>query len=334
MKHSNVAIFVPHNGCPNQCSFCNQKQITGQCNQPTADDVDKAVNIAINSKNYSSENSEIAFFGGSFTAIEKDYMLLLLKTAYKYVCKGMFKGIRISTRPDCINEDILDILKKYGVTAIELGAQSMVASVLLANDRGHTCADVVKASNLIKDYCFSLGLQMMTGLYKSSNEYDIFTAEALAKLKPDTVRIYPTIVMENTRLAQLYREGKYNVSSLEDAVSLCSRLLIFFKNENINVIRLGLHSSDDIEHHRVAGPWHPAFRELCESRSLYTKFLNELSQKPKGIYNIYVNSKMVSKAVGQKKCNVTALKETGYDIKFIGDKNLSENAFVIKQILE
>lgn len=334
MKHSNVAIFVPHNGCPNQCSFCNQKQITGQCSQPSANDVDKAVNIAINSKGYNSETTEIAFFGGSFTAIDENYMLLLLKTAYKYVCKGMFKGIRISTRPDCINEDILDILKKYGVTAIELGAQSMVDSVLLANDRGHTSNDVVNASNLIKDYCFSLGLQMMTGLYKSSNEDDVFTAKAIAALKPDTVRIYPTIVMENTRLAQMYKDGKYIVSTLENSVSLCSTLLDFFEKKNINVIRLGLHSSDDIEHHRVAGPWHPAFRELCESRSLYNKLTKELFLKPKGKYNIYINCKKISQAVGQKKCNVTALKDMGYEVKFIGDKNLSDNVYKVKQILE
>lgn len=332
MKHSNVAIFVPHNGCPNKCSFCNQKQITGQCYQPVSDDIDKAVNIAVNSKYHCSENSEIAFFGGSFTAIDRDYMLLLLETAYKYVQQGLFKGIRISTRPDCINEDILNILKSYGVTSIELGAQSMIDSVLDANDRGHTSIDVIRASDLIKSFSFSLGLQMMTGLYKSSNKYDILTAKAIANLKPDTVRIYPTIVMENTRLAELYRSGEYSVSTLENAVDLCSALLDFFEEKNINVIRLGLHSSDDIEHNRVAGPWHPAFRELCESKSLYNKFLSRLSLRPKGKYSIYINNKRISKAVGQKKCNIIAFNEKGYDIKFIGDSNLSDNCYKIKQI--
>ena len=146
MSHSNISIFVPHLGCPHQCSFCNQKHITGCSTLPSADDVHDTVNTAIHSKNYDSQGTEIAFFGGSFTAIESEYMLELLTAANKYVKSGLVKGIRVSTRPDCINEQILQLLKNYSVTAIELGAQSMVDSVLSANNRGHRSCDVKKAS--------------------------------------------------------------------------------------------------------------------------------------------------------------------------------------------
>ena len=185
MSHSNISVFVPHKGCPNDCSFCNQRAISGQAVPAMPKDVENAVKIAIEYK-VDPKNTEIAFFGGSFTAIERDYMLSLLTAAKHFLDTYNFKGIRISTRPDCISEDILEILKNYGVTAIELGAQSMCDDVLLANRRGHTTDDVRKASKLIKEYGFELGLQMMTGLYKSDFAKDEYTACEIIKLKPDT----------------------------------------------------------------------------------------------------------------------------------------------------
>ena len=162
--HANISVFVPHLGCPNMCSFCNQRYIARTEEIPTEATVINAVNIAMGSKNYSAENTEIAFFGGSFTAIDKDYMLRLLGAAYPFVRDKKVAGIRISTRPDAIDEEILNILKNYGVTSIELGAQSMCDAVLQMNNRGHTVTDVINASKLIKEHGFSLGLQMMTGL--------------------------------------------------------------------------------------------------------------------------------------------------------------------------
>ena len=210
MSHSNISIFVPHLGCPHQCSFCNQKHITGCSILPHAKDVDEAVEIAKKSKKYDPNNTEIAFFGGSFTSIDPLYMTELLEAAYTHVENGSVAGIRISTRPDCINKEILYSLKNYGVTAIELGAQSMVDSVLVANNRGHLSCDVVTSSHLIKDYGFSLGLQMMIGLYESSKELDIYTAQKIIELQPDTVRIYPTITLKNTYLEKLYLEVNIN----------------------------------------------------------------------------------------------------------------------------
>ena len=167
MKHSNVAIFIPHVGCPHLCSFCNQRNISGENSIPTGEDVKNICFSAINEITDKS-NAEIAFFGGSFTAIDRTYMIELLSAASEFVGKGKFKGIRISTRPDYIDDEVLYILKKYGVTSIELGAQSMSDRVLEANERGHSAEDVRKASLLIKEHGFELGLQMMVGLYQST----------------------------------------------------------------------------------------------------------------------------------------------------------------------
>ncbi len=326
MKHANISIFVPHLGCPNDCSFCNQRHITGVANPPTGEDIENSVNIAINSPNYSAKSTEIAFFGGSFTAIDKDYMISLLSTAGKYVKSKCVCGIRISTRPDAIDADTLTVLKEYGVTAIELGAQSMVDEVLLANDRGHTSKDVVSASALIRAYGFELGLQMMTGLYKDTDEKAILTAKKIADIKPDTVRIYPTIVLEGTRLARLYREGVYTPQTVEDAVSLCVTLQDIFNENDINVIRIGLHSVD--ESSIVAGPWHPAFGELCESEKI---FRNIVSSCEKGReYRIHIHPTQLSKAYGQKRSNLFRLQNEGYNITFIQDKDVEKNTILIR----
>ena len=216
------------------CSFCNQNKITGQAYQPTPLDVEQTLGKAASDLGERTKNAEIAFFGGSFTAIDRTYMLSLLDATKKFSDK--FCGIRISTRPDYINKEILDILKSYGVTSIELGAQSMSDDVLLANDRGHSAESVFKSSELIKSYGFSLGLQMMTGLYKSDIQKDLYTAETFVKINPDTVRIYPTVIMKDTKLAELYLNGEYIPYSLEKSVNLCSKLIELFEKNNIKII--------------------------------------------------------------------------------------------------
>ena len=275
-----------------------------------------AVETAICSLEKNTFNSEIAFFGGSFTAIDREYMLSLLEATVPYIDR--FKGIRISTRPDCINEEILALLKKYRVTAIELGAQSMNDEVLRANNRGHKSSDVIKASHLIKEYEISLGLQMMTGLYKSSYETDIDTALKFISLKPDTVRIYPTVIMKNTELEQLYRDGQYIPFTLEETVKLCSQLLCMFDEHDIAVIRLGLHHSESLITDMVAGVYHPAFRELCESKIMFDKALKLLREcKVKDKCEIMVSPSCVSKMIGNKRSNIVRLNELGYNVKII-----------------
>ena len=311
LKHANISIFVPHIGCPNKCSFCNQRYITGTFKAPRISDVKSAISVAKKSSKYNPLVTEIAFFGGSFTAINRNYMLDLLKTASEAVEKGEAKGIRISTRPDAIDDEILTLLKEHNVTAIELGAQSLDNRVLRMNNRGHSVSDVVRASKLIKDYGFELGLQIMTGLYCDNDETAIKTAEKVIEIKPDTVRIYPTIVLKDTYLAALYSDNIYKPQTLENAVNLASRLYTMFTEADIKVIRLGLHSIEGEAF--IAGPWHPAFSELCQSRIMLENVIELL--KEKGNYIIYVNKSDVSKMSGQKRSNLIHLASMGYNCK-------------------
>ena len=321
MRHINVALFVPHNGCPNQCSFCNQRAISGHRNQVEPSDVDKAVQIAL--ENPESKGGEIAFFGGSFTAIERETMVSLLSAAYRYVENGSFKGIRISTRPDAVDEEICEILKTYGVTAVELGAHSVDARVLMLNKRGHTADDIAKATKLLQKNGFETGLQMMTGLYGSTDEDSIETARKIIGVNPDTVRIYPTVVHENTELCELYRKGEYHPQGVEEAAELCAELLQMFEEAGIKVIRTGLHSGGDVEGEFVAGAYHPAFKEICESK-IYLRKVTELIREnkiPEGKIEIRVSPKAVSQMTGQKKANIEALKKLGYEAKITADES-------------
>ncbi len=310
-KHSNISIFVPHIGCPNKCSFCNQRYITGVCKAPKAEDVINAVNTAVNSVNFDPKTSEIAFFGGSFTAINRNYMTSLLETASDFVKEGKVSGIRISTRPDAIDDEILSLLKEHNVTAIELGAQSLNDRVLRLNNRGHKAEDVYNAASLIRKHGFELGLQIMTGLYADSDSSAIKTAQKVIEIKPDTVRIYPTIVLKNTDLAALYLDNKYKPQTLDAAVSLAAKLYKMFRDEGIRVIRLGLHSIE--EEAFIAGPWHPAFSELCQSQIMLSDVLKKLTTK--GNYIIYVGKSDVSKMTGQKRSNLSFLTDRGYNCK-------------------
>ena len=324
MKHINVALFVPDEGCPHRCSFCNQKTISGKTKRLEIKDIDSAVKTALESADCN--KGEIAFFGGSFTAIDKDYMISLLQRAKMYIDKGLFAGIRISTRPDCINEEILDILKFYGVTSIELGCQSMDDEVLRLNNRGHGADDVVKSAELIKDFGFEFGVQMMTGLYGDSKETAIETAKKLIALSPDTVRIYPTVVLEGTELERLCKAGEYRPQTVEEAADICSELLLMFHENDIRVIRVGLHSGGNVEEGFVAGAYHPAFREICESRIYLRKVLAEIDRQgtKKGEITVTVGSSYVSMMSGQKKSNTEKLREMGYILKIKQDKNMKK----------
>ncbi len=332
MKHSNISIFVSHIGCPNKCAFCNQHTISGSFSTPTPDDVKSACEKAF-SQVKDLKNSEIAFFGGSFTAIDREYMISLLETASQFVGEGKFKGIRISTRPDCVDEEVLGVLKRYKVSAIELGAQSMDDKVLSLNDRGHTADDVRNASKLIKNHGFELGLQMMTGLYGSDLKTDSKTADEIIALKPDTVRIYPTVILENTKLSELYKKGIYKPYPFYDAVKLCADLLLRFEMENIKVIKLGLHASELVEGEMTGGFYHPAFRELCEGE-IFKKKISDLIFKENFPYKsvtIATNPKNISKAAGHNKSNLVYFNEKRIDVKIISDKNLSDREIILKE---
>ncbi len=268
------------------------------------------------------KETEIAFFGGSFTAIDRQYMLELLTSAKPFT--EVFKGIRISTRPDCIDDEVLTLLKEYGVTSIELGAQSMDNSVLELNNRGHKAEDVVNASKRIKEFGFSLGLQMMTGLYGSDFDKDIKTAESFIALKPDTVRIYPTVIMKNTDLADFYNSGKFVPYTLDESVELCSRLILMFEREGISIIRLGLHYSDSLVDDSLGDNYHPAFKELCESKIFYNSFIEQTSNLSSKKFDVFINQRSLSKFLGQKKSNIKKLNALGYELTVNFDNELSK----------
>ena len=325
-KRGNISIFVPHAGCPHTCSFCNQRTITGSGKIPTGNDTAEIVKKAL--EEYENpEETEIAFFGGSFTAIDRKYMLELLTCVQPFIGKNKFHGIRISTRPDCIDREILDILKKYNVTSIELGAQSMSEKVLLANERGHTAKQVENACGLIREYgCFELGLQMMVGLYKSSEEDEIFTFRKICELAPDTLRIYPVAILEGTKLGELYKSGEYKTMEFDRVVDLCCDFLTEAEKRGIKVIKLGLHSSEDVEKNLLGGFYHPAFREICQS-VIYRRQLEEKIKEAGNPSEVefVVAEKNLSKALGQKKSNIRYFKEQGIDVKITACKNFEKD---------
>lgn len=326
--HSNISIFVPHVGCPHKCAFCDQNAITGRQDIPRGEDVARACEQAL-VQVADPADTEIAFFGGSFTAIPRAYMLELLEAAHRYVGVGKFAGIRISTRPDCIDAEVLDILKAHGVTAIELGAQSMSDRVLAANERGHTAEDVRQASALIRERGFELGLQMMVGLYQSTEAEEELTVESILSLAPDTVRIYPVVILENTRLAELFRSGEYKPFEFDRAVELSAEALIRFHSAGIRVIKCGLHASEVVERDMVGGFYHPAFRELCEGRIYRAAVEKELTaarergELPRDErYTFAVHPSCIGKAVGQKRTNKEYFRQMGADVRFVGDESV------------
>lgn len=332
MKHINIALFVVHKGCPHMCSFCNQRSISGSQKDLTPDDIHSAAQTAIASlSEKEAAGGEIAFFGGSFTMIERDYMILLLEAAHEYIRKGIFKGIRISTRPDGINPEICGILRKYGVTAVELGAQSLDDKVLLMNERGHTAKQVEDATLMLKEYGFEVGLQMMTGLYGSDDADSISTAEKIIAMMPDTVRIYPTVVIKGTKLCELMQSGEYSPKGVSETVDLCAKLIPMFENAGIKVIRVGLHSGGNVEEDYVGGAYHPALREICESRIYYNNALSMLEKLGKGSYILNVNPREISKMTGQKKENLSKLREKGYECTVRGAENLEKSEVEIKR---
>ena len=321
-----IPIFVPHLGCPNDCIFCNQKSISGQKNEMTKEKADIIIKNYLKSINEQKEDAqiEIAFFGGSFTAIPEEKQEELLKVAYEYVKNGSVESIRISTRPDSINKPILKRLKKYGVKTIELGVQSANNYILNRINRGHTFEDVKKASKMIRWNGFKLGHQMMVGLPESTRLDEINTAKQLIKLKPKMVRIYPTLVIKNTKLEKEYEEGIYKPLSVVQTVEICKDLVRMFVDKKIDVIRIGLQTTDEISDPNnknsevVAGPYHPALRQLVETAMWYDAIvgkIKKLNVKVKEV-EVTVNPIDVNNVIGHKKENVLKLKDT-YDVDLI-----------------
>lgn len=318
-----IPIFVPHAGCPHDCCFCDQKKISGHKEPPSVEEIKKTVDSYLDIiKNYSVV--QIAFFGGSFTAIPREMQEMFLQAVNPYIREGLVDSVRLSTRPDYIDGETLSMLKSYSVKTIELGAQSMDDDVLIASGRGHTSADTARAAELIRAYGFELGLQTMTGLPGASYESDLYTADRIIDLNPQLVRIYPTVVIRDTFLHKMYEKGTYNPPSLDKTIDLCAELMIKYENKKVKVIRMGLQSSDGISvgGDVVAGPYHPAFGQLVKSRIAYDKLAKMAEDNlAKGkddsesrVFTASVPYKELSDYIGQKNVNVIRLKEQfGYE---------------------
>ena len=323
-KHYIIPIFVQHLGCPNDCVFCNQKSISGQQKMITKEDIENTINFYLNNIKDKEAKKEVAFFGGSFTGIDVEKQEEFLQTAYKYIKNNQIDSIRISTRPDYINKPILKMLKKYKVKTIELGVQSANDYVLRQSHRNHTFEDVKKASKLIRWYGFNLGHQMMVGLPDSTKIDEINTARELIKLKPKMVRIYPVLVIKNTKLEKDYLDEKYKPLTVVQAVETCKEIVPMFMKKGIEVIRIGLQNTDEITDPSikgsevVAGPYHPAFRQLVEASLWYDNIverIKELNVKVKKV-QITVNPKDVNNVVGHKRENIDKLKDM-YELDLI-----------------
>jgi histone acetyltransferase (RNA polymerase elongator complex component) len=323
LKHCNIPIFIPELACPHQCVFCNQEKISNTFTVPKPNEISKIIDTYLKTipKN---RIINIAFFGGSFTGIPRNEMIAYLKEAHVYVKSGQVHGIRISTKPEYITNDILDTLEKYGVTAIELGAQSTNNKVLVKSGRGHKFDAIENAAKLIRKRNFELGLQMMLGLPHDTLELSIQTANDIVKLKADTTRIYPTVVVEGTVLEKMYQKGQYKVLSIDEAVDWSKQVLQIFMKAKIKVLRVGLHPSEELELGKslVAGPIHPSFKEMVLS-ALWNDVLLEKLEK-KGASTIHISKKQLNYAIGYKGKNRNDLKMKGYDVKFIADAVLKD----------
>jgi histone acetyltransferase (RNA polymerase elongator complex component) len=324
MNHANISIFIPHAGCPYRCVFCDQRSISGAVKVPTAEDVRDELESAVK-KLKDPSDTEIAYFGGSFTCLPRQYMMELLTIASEYVNKYKLAGIRLSTRPDAITPEMVKLLADYGVTAIELGAQSMDDAVLEKNKRGHTRDAVINAVKCIREHFRGeLGLQMMTGMAGASAASDMATAQAIARLAPDTVRIYPSVVIAGTAFDELRQANEYNPIPFDEMVNLVADMLLLFESANIRVIRVGLHASTSLESEITGGFYHPAFGELVESELFRRVIEGELREKLPipGSATVFVNPKNISKSIGQHRKNIDIFQKYGYDVKIRPDSCL------------
>lgn len=307
-RNSIIPVFVPHLGCPNDCVFCNQRRISGHIEPATAQTVKNAIEEAA-ALTPSGTKRQLAFYGGSFTAIPETRQVELFEAAQPYIEDGTISSIRLSTRPDAIDASVLKRLKKYGVAVVELGAQSMCDRVLELSGRGHDSADVENASKLIKAAGFDLILQMMTGLPGDTDESCIETAKKIIALEPDGVRIYPTVIVRDTVLCDMWHAGTYKEHTVEDAVRVCAKIVPLFNAAGIPIIRMGLNPTEDLSGgDALGGAYHPALGELVLSRIMLEKARTLLvGTKPGSRVVLGVNRSDVSKMVGQHRCNVKAL---------------------------
>ncbi len=317
MTNRIIPIFIPHLGCPHRCVFCQQNRITGWEKPPTPETVFEIIGQGLTRAACSGTGPiEVAFYGGNFTALPAGLMRKYLEAVEPYLRQGRVASVRVSTRPDAINPEVLSVLAEHGVRTVELGVQSLDPEVLAGAERGYTPEQVWEAARLIKGRGLTLGVQLMVGLPHDTCEKDIATARAVIDMRPAMVRIYPTLVFEGTRLHQMWKEGLYRPLSLTEAVDITADMFIVLEAEDIAVIRMGLQPTDECHAGGAvaAGPFHPSFGELVESEVFYRQvmtafnFWREILDA--GDWVVFVNKKDLSKIIGQNGGNRERLRKS------------------------
>ena len=307
LRHYNIPIFVPEEACPNRCVFCNQYKISGSYKMPSIAEVEDKILTYL--KTFKPESRiEIAFFGGNFTGIDISLQKQFLDVAQRFIEIGSVHGIRLSTRPDYIDKSRMDFLSQYKISCIELGAQSMDDEVLTLAGRGHSADDIAKASDLINSYRIEFGLLMMIGLPGDNAQKSLKTAEEIVRLGAKSTRIYPALVIENTKLAEMFRNGEYKPLSLEEAINNAKQLVLVFENANVKILRMGLHPSEELNNEKslLAGPFHPAFGQLVYSdiwKDIFEKKLAGLNFSEKDEIIIETAPSQINAAVGNQGSN-------------------------------
>lgn len=351
-KHAIIPIFIPFRGCRNKCVFCNQSTITARTDTAGPGDVRRITDSYLETlRGRGLDTIEIAFFGGSFTGIPIEEQSALLEAAYEYKKAGLVDKIHMSTRPDYIDERILDNLAKYGADIIELGVQSFDDEVLLASKRGHTSEDVFRACRLIREYGFTLGIQLMIGLPKDSREKSVESARITASLAPALARIYPTVVLSGTELADMMENGAYQKISEEEMVDTASKMYRILSDAGITIMRVGLKSTDLVtEGADLSRNYHPAFRQLVEGK-IALEDIEEILERDfppgpgaleagrgstKRRIALYSNQHSFSAMIGHKAVNRKTLEKERPDIEFVWkkDESLSDNEYRAKALSE
>lgn len=327
-KNYVIAIFIPELACPFQCLYCDQRKISGKLEIASKNEILETIQSHLETipKN---AHIELGYFGGNFTGIPMIEQEKYLQLAQAFLDDGSIQNIRLSTRPDYINREGLELLKKYKVGTIELGAQSMDEGVLKKSKRGHTVTDTIKAANLIQEYGMNLGLQMMIGLPGDTKEKAIITAQKIIELGAENTRIYPLLVIKDTELEKLFNEGKYQPLTMDEAVAWTADVFEVFEKSDIKILRIGLHPSEGLLNGSdlVAGPFHPSFRELVLTE-IWRRKLTQIRFK-NGILTISVNPKELNHAVGYSSKNKIWLQQKFGKVKFISDPNIQKGDFKI-----
>lgn len=333
MNHFTIPIFIPMEGCRFDCVFCNQRQTTGQQQLMGDEEIISKIEAYLESMPLGENHVDIGFFGGSFTGLPPEQQKHYLELVQPWLKRKDVRGIRLSTRPDYIDSEILQMLKAFGVTAIELGVQSMDEEVLRQSGRGHTAEQVRKAARMIKDTGFSLGLQMMPGLPGDTLEKSLETAREIVALKADATRIYPTLVIRHTHLEKLYKQGLYKPLTLDEAVKWCSRIVPLFEQAGIKILRLGLHASEGMltGEDLVAGPFHVAFGEMVYSRIWYNN-LKEIVPDPTSVITVFVHPAQLNQAIGHKALNRKMLERSFHKVSFKSDESLNNRDFCLQKL--